>query len=51
MKIEISTKRLREIIQEELQKQVKENKDDPEFVKYIIESLARAKTKRGNNND
>ena len=47
MKIEISTKRLREIIQEELQKQVKEeNKNDPEFVKYIIESLSR-KTKRG----
>ena len=37
----------REIIQEELQKQVKEeNKNDPEFVKYIIESLSR-KTKRG----
>ena len=30
----------------ELQKQVKENKDDPEFVKYIIESLSR-KTKGG----
>ena len=47
MKIEISTKRLREIIQEELQKKVQdENKNDPEFVKYIIESLAR-KTKKG----
>ncbi len=48
MKIEISTKRLREIIQEELQKQVnEENKNDPEFVKYIIESLSRAKPKGG----
>ena len=53
MKIEISKKRLREIIQEELQKRVQdENKNDPEFVRYIIESLARGKTKkRGNNND
>lgn len=43
MKIEISTKRLREIIQEELQKQVnEENKNDPEFIKYIVESLTRS---------
>ena len=49
MKIEISTKRLREIIQEELQKQVnEENKNDPEFIKYIVESLKRKKTNRGN---
>ncbi len=48
MKIEISKKRLREIIQEELRKRVQdENKNDPEFVKYIIESLSRDKGKRG----
>ena len=48
MKIEISRERLREIIQEELQKRVhEENKNDPEFIRYIVESLARPKTKRG----
>ncbi len=51
MKIEISKKRLREIIQEELRKRVQdENQNDPEFVKYIIESLAK-RQKGGNNND
>ena len=46
MKIEISTKRLREIIQEELQKKVQEeNQNDPEFVKYIFESLMKTKKK------
>tara|TARA_Y100000592_G_C5481309_1_gene325729 strand:+ start:3076 stop:3228 length:153 start_codon:yes stop_codon:yes gene_type:complete len=47
MKIEISKERLKEIIQEELRKKVgEEGKKDPEFVKYIVESLTRS-TKNG----
>ena len=48
MKIEISKERLREIIKEELQNKLKdENRNDPDFVKYIVESLTRPTKLKG----
>mgnify|MGYP003155462858 CR=1 FL=1 len=50
MDIKISTKRLKEIIQEEISKKYKEEgKSNSEFAKYIFESLTNKKG--GNNNE
>ena len=51
MKVSITKKRLKEIIQEELKKRLEEEeKYNPEFAKYIYESLTK-NIKKGESND
>tara|TARA_R100000008_G_scaffold62804_1_gene40063 strand:+ start:99 stop:254 length:156 start_codon:yes stop_codon:yes gene_type:complete len=51
MKISISPKRLREIVEEEIKKKLgEEQKYNPEFAKYIWESLTK-KAKKEKQND